>query len=295
MQTECSPTLFEFEAVDGKKIVAGFDGGTITSDSGVLLRSDLRGARRQAGGQAGGLRAADRQLDPQPRLEHKPKRATGKYHEIDYDAARLKALFVDLFLEAHKRRPKEIVLGLDATDDPIHGDQEGHFFHDYYDCYCYLPLYILYFLRPLPARRQAVAGEHRRCRGRRRGGVPDRRPDPRPLAQDADHAARRIRLLPRGANGVVRDKHCRLPNSGWPEQLAESGGGARGVAGQAAVRADRPAGPAGCSGTSRIRPGRAEVGPAGSPAKPSICRPAMSAAAPIPASWSPLFRANVRR
>jgi hypothetical protein len=38
--------------------------------------------------------------------------------------------------------PKEIVLDLDATDDPIHGRQEGRFFHGYYDCYCYLPLYI---------------------------------------------------------------------------------------------------------------------------------------------------------
>ncbi len=41
MQTECSPSLFEFEAVDGKKIVAGFDGGTITSDAGVLLLGQL--------------------------------------------------------------------------------------------------------------------------------------------------------------------------------------------------------------------------------------------------------------
>ena len=47
-----------------------------------------------------------------------------------------------LFLEAHKTAPKEIILDLDATDDPLHGHQEGRFFHGYYDCYCYLPLYI---------------------------------------------------------------------------------------------------------------------------------------------------------
>ncbi len=41
MQTECSPSLFEFEAADGKKIGAGFDGGTITSDAGVLLPGRL--------------------------------------------------------------------------------------------------------------------------------------------------------------------------------------------------------------------------------------------------------------
>jgi hypothetical protein len=49
---------------------------------------------------------------------------------------------VDLFLEAHQTPPKEIVLDLDATDDPLHGHQEGRFFHGYYDCYCYLPLYV---------------------------------------------------------------------------------------------------------------------------------------------------------
>ena len=47
-----------------------------------------------------------------------------------------------LFLEAHTRPPQRIVLDLDATDDPLHGHQEGRFFHAYYDCYCYLPLYI---------------------------------------------------------------------------------------------------------------------------------------------------------
>ena len=52
------------------------------------------------------------------------------------------ALFVDLLLEAHDRPPQQIILDLDATDDPLHGHQEGRFFHGYYDCYCYLPLYV---------------------------------------------------------------------------------------------------------------------------------------------------------
>jgi len=43
---------------------------------------------------------------------------------------------------AHPQPPKQIILDLDATDDPLHGHQEGGFFHGYYDCYCYLPLYI---------------------------------------------------------------------------------------------------------------------------------------------------------
>ena len=51
-------------------------------------------------------------------------------------------LLVALFLDAHEAPPGEIFLDLDATDDRLHGDQEGRFFHDYYGCYCYLPLYI---------------------------------------------------------------------------------------------------------------------------------------------------------
>ena len=65
-----------------------------------------------------------------------------RYHKIAHDAAAIEGLFVNLFLEAHRRAPREIVLDLDATDDPLHGTQEDRFFHGYYDGYCYLPLYI---------------------------------------------------------------------------------------------------------------------------------------------------------
>ena len=51
-------------------------------------------------------------------------------------------LMVDVFLQAPRRAPRQIILDLDATDDPIHGSQEGRFFHGYYRHYCYLPLYI---------------------------------------------------------------------------------------------------------------------------------------------------------
>ena len=76
------------------------------------------------------------------RLEHAPSGWPTRYHRIGHDADALEALFVDLYLEAHDTAPERIVLDLDATDDPIHGHQEGRFFHGYYDCYCYLPLYI---------------------------------------------------------------------------------------------------------------------------------------------------------
>jgi len=65
-----------------------------------------------------------------------------RYHKIASDGGAIERLFVDLFLEAHKSAPQQIVLDLDATDDPIHGHQEGRFFHGYYDGYCYLPLYV---------------------------------------------------------------------------------------------------------------------------------------------------------
>jgi hypothetical protein len=74
------------------------------------------------------------------RMKHAPEGATGRYHKIGHDSAAIAALFVDLFLDAHSKPPREIVLDLDATDDPLHGHQEGRFFHGYDDCYCYLPL-----------------------------------------------------------------------------------------------------------------------------------------------------------
>jgi Transposase DDE domain group 1 len=80
------------------------------------------------------------------RLEHAPAEgpafAPARYHKIGHDARAIEALFVTLFLEAHEQPPERIVIDLDATDDPLHGHQEGRFFHGYYDCYCYLPLYI---------------------------------------------------------------------------------------------------------------------------------------------------------
>src|SRR6266436_5901766 len=76
------------------------------------------------------------------RLELSRAEAT-RYHKVSHDPAAIESLFVTLFLEAHKTPPAEITIDLDATDDPLHGHQEGRFFHGYYDCYCYLPLYIV--------------------------------------------------------------------------------------------------------------------------------------------------------
>ncbi len=65
-----------------------------------------------------------------------------RYKKIVARPEAMDDLFVDLFLEAHDSAPEQILLDVDATDDPLHGDQEGRFYHGYYRSYCYLPLYI---------------------------------------------------------------------------------------------------------------------------------------------------------
>lgn len=78
------------------------------------------------------------------RLELTPADATAesRYRKVVYDGVAVADFFVDAFLDANPKRPKEVILDLDATDDLIHGTQEGRFFHGYYGNYCYLPLYI---------------------------------------------------------------------------------------------------------------------------------------------------------
>jgi hypothetical protein len=78
------------------------------------------------------------------RLERTP--ASGaerdRYRKVRYDAAAIDALLLDVFMDSHRDAPEEVVLDLDATDTPLHGRQEGRFFHGFYNAYCYLPLYI---------------------------------------------------------------------------------------------------------------------------------------------------------
>lgn len=198
MPTDCNSDRFAFARVEGRAVVAGFDGGTITSDAGALLLGATDGAiglvrrfaacfadQRAAGQIEHGVatlvgqrvfalalgyedlvdhdslrhdpvlaatmgKLTARRADCAPlagkstlnRLEHAPAGAPTRYHKIGHDAGLIERLFVELFLDAHATPSEEIVLDLDATDDPLHGSQEGRFFHGYYGCYCYLPLYI---------------------------------------------------------------------------------------------------------------------------------------------------------
>ena len=197
MPTQCSRDLFGYEVVEGRQVVAAFDGGDNTSDAGALLLGatdraiglvarfaacfvDRRAqvqvehsiaamvAQRVFGialgyedlvdhdqlrhdpvlaTLAGRLTARRKNCAPLAgkstlnRLEHAPS-GSSRYHKIGHDAAAIERLLVEFFLEAHQTPPKEIILDLDATDDPLHGHQEGRFFHGYYDYYCYLPLYV---------------------------------------------------------------------------------------------------------------------------------------------------------
>jgi len=78
------------------------------------------------------------------RLELTPPGANAgsRYKKITLQRRAVQDLFVEVFLESYAGPPDRLVLDLDATDDPLHGHQAGRFFHGYYDCYCYLPLYI---------------------------------------------------------------------------------------------------------------------------------------------------------
>jgi len=93
--------------------------------------------------------------------------AQQRHHKISYSPERLDALLVDIFLEAHTTPPTQIVLDLDVTDTPLHGEQEQGFFHGYYGHYCYLPLYIFCGEHLLCARQRPSIRTPARVRSKR--------------------------------------------------------------------------------------------------------------------------------
>src|SRR6266568_1479172 len=128
------------------------------------------------------------------RLELSRETAT-RYHKIAHDPNAIESLFVTLFLEAHKTPPEEIILDIDATDDPLHGHQEGRFFHGYYDCYCYLPLYVF-------------CGRHLLAAKLRRSNIDGAAGAIEEVARIVTQIRRRwprIRILLRGDSGFTRE------------------------------------------------------------------------------------------
>lgn len=104
-------------------------------------KTDIEGQARRREADKGKALASSSTLN---RLELTPANAghNARYKKIVYCGEMIETLFVDFFLQSFQEAPDEIILDFDATDDPIHGGQEGRFFHGYYDCYCYLPLYV---------------------------------------------------------------------------------------------------------------------------------------------------------
>src|SRR6185295_1521799 len=218
MPTECNLELFDFARVEGRAVVAAFDGGRITSDAGALLlgaTDRVIGLTRRLAAcftdrrnpeliehdvatlvmqRVVGIALGYEDLIDHDELRHDPVMAVlagklaarrsdcaplagkstlnrlelsrpepSRYAKLAANTDSMEAVFVDLFLDAHKRPPRQIILDLDATDDPLHGHQEGRFFHGYYDYYCYLPLYVfcgrhLLAAKLRPANIDAAAG-----------------------------------------------------------------------------------------------------------------------------------------
>ena len=107
----------------------------------LVGKEDPTGKKRQRKRDHGKALAGRNTLN---RLELTPRGASAdsRYKKIVADQHAIESLFVNVFLQLHQRPPKRIVLDLDATDDPVHGNQLGKFFHGYYKSYCFLPLYI---------------------------------------------------------------------------------------------------------------------------------------------------------
>jgi hypothetical protein len=252
MQTECIAGQLEFEGFDGRRVLAAFDGGAVTSDAGaVLLREADRaiGLIERVAACFTDHRDADQVIHALPtligqrivaialgyedvndhdtlrrdpvlavfsdrlepkrkdcaplagkstvnRLEHAPRDGGGRYHKIDHDPKVLAAVLVDVFLDAHPEAPKQIIVDLDATDDPVHGHQEGRFFHGYYDCYGYLPLYVF-------CGRHLLAAKLRRSNIDAAAGAKDE------VARIVAHIRSRwpeVRILLRADSGFAREE-----------------------------------------------------------------------------------------
>ena len=107
----------------------------------LVGKSDPKGRRRKQDRDRG-LGLAGPSTIHRLELSHPELAAGDRYCKIALDQDAADDLLVDLMLEAHETPPDEVILDLDATDDRVHGEQVGRFYHGYYDCYCFLPLYI---------------------------------------------------------------------------------------------------------------------------------------------------------
>ena len=180
--TECNQRIFEYPTIKRRKIQASFTGGDVSSDGGVMLlrQVDRRLGLTEAVSQAldDSRRTASCQHDLRSLLRQRVYGLALGYEDLnDHQSLRRDPAFqsavgrdeclassptlcrwenranrqtsweihkvmVEEFISSFKQPPEELILDFDATDDAVHGNQEGRFFHGYYDHYCFLPLYV---------------------------------------------------------------------------------------------------------------------------------------------------------
>ena len=181
-------------------------------------RDDVTGEFRRVESDRGKPLAGKSTLN---RLERTPLEGPeGAYKKIVADPAGMDELLLEVFVEAHPEPPEEVILDVDATDDPLHGKQEGRFFHGYYKRYCYLPLYVFCGKHGL-----ACAAAHGGSRRGPRGGAgteADREAVMGGLAPGADRGPRGQWILQRRVDGVVREGRDRLRPGVGAERSAEA-------------------------------------------------------------------------
>lgn len=180
--TKCYQDVMDFGRADRRRIEAEFSGGEISSDAGVLLlrkadqRIGLIKAAARALGDSRRRASCDHQLvtllrqrvfalalgyedvndQDQLRGDGALQAACGQVQDLASSSTvgrlerradrasawSLHRVLVEQFIDSFKRAPRELILDFDATDLPVHGRQEGYFFHGYYDHHCFLPLYV---------------------------------------------------------------------------------------------------------------------------------------------------------
>ncbi|MDY7096437.1 MAG: IS1380 family transposase [Acidobacteriota bacterium] len=259
--TDCTAQQYLFQGSGRREVVAAFNGGTITSDAGVVLIRQVDECRRlverfaacfqdfRHPGQVEhtveellrqriyGLVLGYEDLNDHEDLRRDPLLATmvgksdplgqsrrqaqdrgkalagkstlnrlewgcsdeaedDRYRRIAVDPEAVDRFFVDRFLDSFAQRPRQIILDVDATDDPLHGSQEGRFFHGYYGCYCYLPLYIF-------------AGSHLLCARLRRSNIDASAGTTQELSRIVAQIRERwakVQILVRGDSGFAREE-----------------------------------------------------------------------------------------
>jgi len=180
--TECYQNPLDFPSVSRRRVQADFTGGEITSDAGVLLlrqvderiglsqavasrlvdsrrrRSCTHSIRDLLRQRLYAIALGHEDLNDHDGLRHDSalQTAVGRLDSLasastlcrfeqamDRETAwQMHEVLFRQFIAAHAHAPKQIILDFDATDDRVHGQQEGRFFHGYYDHYCFLPLYV---------------------------------------------------------------------------------------------------------------------------------------------------------